>query len=470
MGDGHLFDGELPDATLRADAWCGEGAYGEAAKDAAKWSVRAPTGYRGRSLAPEPVDPADWRHPAVGWGVVLPDRDNVPATERARGDDAPEPIRQLLADRGNAPVFRYRADIGDGQLRSYDAQGNGYNLSFAGERGLGAGKLPRYLLIVGSPTDIPWSAQLRMQLDACVGRLDLDDAGLANYVRALRADWKDANRDTARPLVWAVDHGYPDITRLMRKVIAEKMAARLIADGEFDMKDGVLMDGQATGDALATTLAGRRPAFVLTSSHGATFPLNDTAAMTAQLGLLVDAKKTVTPAEQIATDATYGAIWYAHACCSVGSDGVSQFKGLVQAGTLLSDTLLAVERCGPMTGPLPRRLLGSETPVRAFVGHVEPTFNWSLRAPDTGQPIAQHIVQSLYDQLHLAARPPVGLAMTRFYANVGGLLKDHLQEVDAANRHVAGALDRALRAKLVALDRLATVILGDPTVALPRAV
>ena len=35
---------------------------------------------------------------------------------------------------------------------------------------------------------------------------------------------------------------------------------------------------------------------------------------------------------------------------------------------------------------------------------------------------------------------------------------------EAVNRHVAGALDRALRAKLVALDRLATVILGDPTV------
>ena len=81
----------------------------------------------------------------------------------------------------------------------------------------------------------------------------------------------------------------------MRKVIAEKMAAKLTADAEFDMKDGVLMDGQATGDALATAMAMRRPAFVLTSSHGATFPLNDTATMAAQLGLLVDVKKAVTP-------------------------------------------------------------------------------------------------------------------------------------------------------------------------------
>ena len=192
--------------------------------------------------------------------------------------------------------------------------------------------------------------------------------------------------------------------------------------------------------------------------------------MAAQLGLLVDVKKTVTPAAQVATEAAYGAIWYAHACCSVGSDGVSQFKGLVQAGTVLSDTLLAVEKCGAMTGPLSRQLLGSETPVRAFVGHVEPTFNWTLRTPDTGQAITHHIVAGLYNQLHLATRPPVGLAMATYYANVGGLLKDHLQEVEGVNRHVAGALERAMRAKLVALDRLATVILGDPTVALPRAV
>ena len=471
MADVDLFGPDEPvDGELRADAWCGQGAHGAPATNVAKWSVRPPTSFKGVKLAPDPVDPANWQHPEVGWGVVLADDDAVPAVERARGDDAPEPIRQLIADRGNAPVFRYRPELGDGQLRWYDAQGTGFDLRFAGARGQGAAQIPRYLLIVGSPKAIPWSAQLRMQLDACVGRLDLDAAGLANYVRALRSGWKDANRATAKPLVWAVDHGHPDITRLMRKVIAEKMAAALASDREFDMTGGVLMDAQATGDGLAGALAARRPAFVLTSSHGATFPFDDTARMAAQLGLLVDAKQTVTPAESIATDAAHGAIWYAHACCSVGSDGASQFTGLVQTGTVLSDTLLAVERCGSMTGPLPRRLLGAETPVRAFIGHVEPTFNWTLRSPENGQPIAHHIVRALYNQLHLGSRPPVGLAMATYYANVGGLLRDHLQEVDAANRSVAGALDRAMRAKLIASDRLATVILGDPTVALPTPV
>ena len=461
---------EPPDTVLRADAWSGEGAHGRPAANTGRWSLKAPTTFKGVKLAPEPVDPADWKNPAVGWGVVLPDRQGPSRPEKARGDDAPEPIRQLLADRGNAPVFRYRPEIGDGKLRYYTAQDTEHDLAFSGERGAAPFQIPKYLLIVGSPAEIPWSAQLRMQLDACVGRLDLDDAGLANYVRALRSNWDGSERNVTRPLVWAVDHGHPDITRLMRKAIADKIATALSNDGEFDMRDGVLVDANATGTALADTLAARKPAFVLTSSHGATFPLDDTAAMTAQLGLLVDRTKSVVAADRVAADAAFGAIWYAHACCSVGSDGASQFTSLVEPGTLLSDTLLAVEKCGALTAPLPRRLLGAETPVRAFIGHVEPTFNWTLRTPDTGQVITHHIVQALYNQLHLATRPPVGLAMATYYANVGGLLKDHLQEVDGVNKHVAGALERAMRAKLMALDRLATVLLVDPTGAQPRTV
>jgi len=460
---------EPPDAELRADAWCGEGAHGRPATDAAKWSVRPPTSFKGVKLAPAPVDPANWRHPAVGWGVVLPDRADATRPEKARGDDAPQPIRELIADRGSAPIFRYRPESGDGKLRYYTARDTEHDLAFSGDRGSGPFQIPRYLLIVGSPAAIPWSAQLRMQLDACVGRLDLDPTGLANYVRALRSDWTDSQRDATRPVVWAVDHGHPDITRLMRKAIADKIAAAFAQDKEFDMRGGVLMDADATGSGLADTLGARQPAFVLTSSHGATFPLNDTAAMTAQLGLLVDHVKAVLPLDRVPADAAYGAIWYAHACCSAGSDGVSQFTTLVEPGTLLSDTLLAVEKCGSLTAPLPRRLLGSETPVRAFVGHVEPTFNWTLREPDTGQVVTHHIVQALYNQLHLSSRPPIGLAMATYYANVGGLLRDHLQELVGVNKHAAGALERAMRAKLMALDRLATVVLGDPTVALPKA-
>ena len=40
---------------------------------------------------------------------------------------------------------------------------------------------------------------------------------------------------------------------------------------------------------------------------------------------------------------------------------------------------------GAFTTPLPRALLGATRPLRAFVGHVEPTFDWTLRQRQTGE-------------------------------------------------------------------------------------
>ena len=106
--------------------------------------------------------------------------------------------------------------------------------------------------------------------------------------------------------------------------------------------------------------------------------------------------------------------------------------------------------------------------MRAFIGHVEPTFNWTLRDARHRPSIHITSVHSLYNQLHLATRPPIGLAMTTYYANVGGLLKDHLQEVDAVNQHVAGRRIAGARGRADRARPAGTVILGDPTVALPR--
>ena len=457
-------------AELRSNAWCGEAAHGAVRDGSVAWGIDPAFAYDGPKLAPEPVDLANWRDPRVGWGVVLADNDATPAKERAAGDDAPAAIRQLIAARAGAQVFRYRTDLPEGRLRWYAADGAASDLRLSGARGSGPKQIPRYLLIVGSPATIPWRAQCRWQLDAFVGRLDLDDAGLANYVDAVLHDWADARPDVTRPVVWAVDHGYPDITRLMRRAIADPIRSAFATDAghEFDVADGYLADGRATGRLLADALASRRPAFVLTSSHGATFPLNDVAAMQRRLGMLVDNTQSLLTADEVTTGAAHGAVWYAHACCSAGSDGASRFVDSVEASSSLARTLSGVSQCGAMTAPLPRALLGSAKPARAFIGHVEPTFNWTLRDPETGQVLTNAIVQALYDQLHLAVRPPVGLAMKTYYDNVGGLLQDHAEALERVTQQRPGAPEQARRAKLVAIDRLSMVVLGDPTVALPR--
>jgi len=209
---------------------------------------------------------------------------------------------------------------------------------------------------------------------------------------------------------------------------------------------------------------------VATSSHGATFPLDDAAAMRAQMGALVDVARAVGNATALAGAWNpRGAIWYAHACCSAGADAKSRFDGLVGAESSLGRTLAAIAQAGACTAPLPRALLGGPQPLGAFIGHVEPTFDWTLRDPVNGQTTSQHVVDALYGQLHLARRPPVGRAMAAYFRAVAGLLQDHADALEAIDRQEADALPRARRSRLIAMDRLAMVVLGDPTVRLPQA-
>jgi hypothetical protein len=467
-----MSDDQLPiDDELRVDAWCGEAARGPLHGDSLGWAMQRDVPEPGQTLAPAPMDLADWRHPRVGWGIVLPDRNDVPAADKARGLDAPEPIRELLAKRVGAPVLRWTPNSGEGRLRRYTEDGKAPDLRFAGARGNAPNAIPRYLLIVASPEEIPWRVQCRMQVDAFVGRLDLDPAGLERYVEALLGDWPTATPQRKTPVIWAVDHGHPDITRLMRRSVADKLKAEFQddPDHEFDVGDGFyLSDAQATHVALGEALHARNPAFVVTSSHGATFPLGDVPAMQQQLGLPVDADHVVLGLSGLQSAwSGHGTIWYAHACCSAGSDAASRFAGLVEPSSSLAKTLSGVSQCGSMSAPLPRALLSSAMPARAFIGHVEPTFNWTLRDPVTGQVVTHNITSALYGELHLASNPPIGLAMNAYYDAVAGLLQDYSDAIDAVNEHAPQALERARTAKLLALDRLGMVLLGDPTVRLP---
>ncbi|WP_028998727.1 hypothetical protein [Azohydromonas australica] len=457
------------DTALTSNAWCGEAAAGALAEGSIAWGIDRKFKPPGQPLAAPAIDYDQWSDPRVGWGVVLPDRDDVAAHKKALGLDAPEPIRELLARRAPAPVLRWRPELPEGKLLRYTADGApAAPLSLQGWRGTGPLAVPHYLLIIASPRQIPWSVQYRLQAEAYVGRLDLDDAGLGRYVEALLGEWSDAPRRVDRPLIWCVDHGHPDITRLMRKTIAEKLHGEFLADAELDMNGGFITDADATQAGLAQALGAREPAFVMTSSHGATFPLDDPVAMGAQMGMPVDANHAIGQADALAAAWNpKGAIWYAHACCSAGSDARSQFEGLVQSGSVLGRTLAAIGQAGACSSPLPRALLGGRNPLGAFIGHVEPTFDWTLRDPSTGQVTSQHIIDALYRTLYLRERPPVGRAMSAYFKAVAGLMHDYAKAMDAVVDQKPDALSQARRARLLAMDRQAMVLLGDPTVRLP---
>jgi hypothetical protein len=276
-------------------------------------------------------------------------------------------------------------------------------------------------------------------------------------------DWRGAGADPNAALVWAADHGPEDITALMRQAIAMPVAQRLRGDSEIgpgtSYVDGSLPQG-ATGALLIDQLATRKPVFIVTTSHGLTGPIDNPEEMGSQLGLLVDNDfAAVRPAQLLEDWRPGGAIWYAHACCSAGSDERTLFDGLLEPGSPADLILQGVAQCGARVAPLPQALLGAADPLRAFIGHVEPTFNWTLEQPETKQYTTDPLVVALYDELFQPM--PVGLALSHVYGQLGGLYVDYETFLRVPSH------SQMLYRLLVARDIQSTVILGDPTAALP---
>nr|AEQ20331.1 hypothetical protein [uncultured bacterium EC5] len=469
-----FFDAEPPSLTI--NAWTGSDV--EPARPSPEqlhaWlrSRPAPPPLAQRDRWPKGVKPWDWQSPNVGWGLVLPDDPKQPAQRLATAADAPEPIQRLVAARGNAPVLRWRANAGGiGQLRRYRPDGRVNDLGPTTEDGIGPGQMPHFLLIYAPPDQIPWTFQYAANLRRHVGRLWLQGEALDNYVDALINDWSGCACDVRAPLVWSVDYGEPDITWLMDRAISQKLAKEWVDDPDF-VRTTHLSGRAATQDRLIDKLAGTRPALVVTTSHGMTGPLDDAAVMASQLGLPVDANRRVLDLQALCERwQPNGAIWYSHACCAAGSDAKSAYEGLAGMGSGVARVLSGVATgCGATIAPLPQRLLGAKHPLRAFIGHVEPTFDWTLRNPDpdSRQLLTHGLVKALNQKLFEdGQRRPIGWAMETVFDDVGVLLDEGKHAIAAIDAARPRSLTKALYYQIAAMDRQHTVILGDPTVALP---
>lgn len=475
-------DALSPPAALAVNAWSG-GAPAASSPLASEWEQWAKVWHAEEAhqwaAAKKPPDSYDWTHPDVGWGLLVADNDNFTEAERATGADLPDVLRQLLKIRKGV-VIRYRKGAALQFLRRYYADGPAQDLTPLAEAGVDRGKIPKYVMIWGAPSEgetigcVPWRVQYTLNLEHYVGRIHLQGEQLENYVNALLRDWKDSKIRSDSPLVWAVDHDSADITHLMRQVIAEPFVQNISNDKEIGAaKLRYFSDAHATSKNLVDALTdrSRRPSFILTSSHGMTTPIEDNEKMDALLGLPVDAGGAVlNPGTLLENWQPDGAIWYAHACCSAGSDNVSLFAPLLESGPVM-EVLTAVAGLGARVAPLPTALLGAREPARAFIGHVEPTFDWTLRNPKNLEPLTHTLQASMYNGLFCARPEPVGMAFNRYFVQIGPLFSQYFQlqqaslTMDKALRQHARVL--ALHAQLSALDRQACVILGDPAVALP---
>jgi hypothetical protein len=453
--------------TINAYAGKEKAASGNVSEESRRWPLRnAPPKIRTFLKPPKPVDLANWRDPEVGWGIVAAALPGTDDSDLASGADLPEPIQQLRKDRGNAPVFRYRVGW-DQRFRLLRNYADKIDVAIGqSPRGTARECIPHYLLICGTPEQVPWELQYVLNAHYAVGRLHLTGVALENYVSALRSGWQASGANAKRSVIWAVNYGGNDITSLMRNLIAAKVNEKLA--GDTDLSAGVkFLDGAgaATSAELTNVLAASKPSLVVTTSHGQTYPLDNLDTLRNELGLLVDQNyASVRPESLLDSWQPDGTVWYAHACCSAGCSAQTLFDGLTQDGSEVDQILKGVAKLGSRVSPLPTALLGASKPLRAFIGHVEPTFDWTLRNPDTNQSLTGSMQLALYSELYQPS--PVGSAFRRWYERLGSLYTAYDRDQAEFSR---GGNTRAAMLKdlLAARDVQSTVILGDPTATLP---
>ncbi len=420
-------------------------------------------------LPPPPLaDVNDWRSEEVGWGLVLPE---LPADVEDRGhrsagcSDAEQAFQDLVAHREGV-VLRWGPNLRPGYLRRYDECGREVDLNIAGGPiGKRPDKIPRYLLLGGGPADLPWSLQYRLNLRFYTGRLPLTGKPLARYVERAANDWSDApSFDIGhRPLMWSVNHGDNDITSHLEALIADPIWACWEAESDlFGCRR--LRGTEASADALLTALD-NKPPLVITCSHGRTGPAAVLASGDVELGSLQDNNyRALNSGDVLSAWQPDGAIWYAHACCSAGADAPSQFAPLFAPDGSIGRSLANASTGGARISPLPLALLSAEKPARAFVGHVEPTFDWTISDPTTGASLAQDVEHSFYFRLHQPGAT-IGFALNAIPSGAGNFFAAFTQLREQVEAGVPKE-EALLFNHLAALDRQSLVILGDPAVTL----
>ena len=371
-----------------------------------------------------------------GWGVVFPAKDADPAVREA--------LQPLLAWR--------KAQAGD---RFYE---------FSGEKGFRSGKddkasfvsrfmpnhagpidpdlFPYYVLLVGSPEEIPYRFQYQLGVQANVGRIHFDRiADYASYAAAVVRLERGKQTPSRRMRFFGVANTDDPATHLSAGELIQPLLTRFAKEPAGWQVDSVLGES-ATKAGLTQMLSGdQRPGLLFTASHGMEFDPGDPRQVPHQGALLCQDwpgprawrdKGPIPEAHYFAgsdlTAATdlSGMIAIMFACYGLGTPLLDDF-----ARQAWKERMPIAER--PFVAGLAQQLLARG--ALAVVGHVERAWSYSFQWPGDrdpgGNPNSVETFASNINDLLLGK--PIGEAMKYFpqrYAALATALLGKLEDAD----------------------------------------
>lgn len=242
-------------------------------------------------------------------------------------------------------------------------------------------RLPYYVLLIGSPEEIPYSVQYQLDVQYAVGRLHFDDIeGYAHYARGVVEAERGSVTRSRRAVYFGVENANDPATERTRRYLVEPLAARARAvHAEWEVQS--VLGAEATKARLGALLDDA-PALLFTASHGVRFPEGDPRLYARQGALLcqdwpgpesrIDPTMYFTGEDVPRSADLRGMISFHIACYGAGTPRQDEFwRWRSEAPRTLAPS--------PFVARLPQRLLGNPGGgALAMIGHVDRAFTSSF--------------------------------------------------------------------------------------------
>ena len=379
----------------------------------------------------------------AGWGVIFP---QYPVSEGERQAEV-DAVREALQ-----PLLRLRREqAGDRFAEWTQGTGKGFRVGadsksrYLSRHGMGPGPadpavVPYYLLIVGSPADIPYRFQSQLDVQYAVGRIHFETVDeYAAYAASVVAAETGPTPPARRAAFFGVANADDPATQLSHARLTRPLADWVRA-GHPEWTVDSIAPGQATKATLASLLGGdQTPSLLFTASHGVKFARGSPRQLAHQGALLCQdwpgpgqwtqeiPQDFYFAGDDLAGDADLlGLIAFFFACYGGGTPQYSEFVEHDRPGRTPAGPLEIAPY--PFVARLPMRMLGRPRGALAVVGHVERAWSYSF---EWGQAGAQTAV--FEDTLErLLNGHPIGSAVEYFnerYAELSTVLSDELEEI-----------------------------------------
>ena len=420
--------------------------------------------------AKEGVDEKDLAQ--AGWAVIFAGGAD-PAVEAAL-----EPLLALRREQAGARYHRYTFNVGQDTKDSFLARHG------AAPGPADPDRVPYYLLIVGSPAEIPYQVQSQLDVQYATGRLHFGTAAeYRTYADGVVAAETGAVKLPRRASFLGVAHEGGDTATDQSLEYLVRPLLRDLAGVEGWRLDPVL-GAEAKKAALSQRLGGAgTPALLFTASHGLRVRPGSPSGLSpaGHQGALIcaDWPGPGTPFEKeafffsgsdLGPDANLqGLIALFFACFSGGTPRLDTY-GRLQRLRLGQEAGPGLELAPqPFVADLPRRMLAAPAGgALAVIGHVDqswPTsFLWKAREDGSLPPQTVAFESTLR---RLMAGYPVGAAVEYLnsrYADLATMLQPYLEAIKFGDPY-----DRVefVNVWMAAVDARWYTLLGDPAVRLP---